>query len=68
MPGLEAIQRGDVLAAVDRSTFDEEFWGFMGLYFWVNGGFRTPDIMTLETIRVTADNVEAFINDPYRRS
>ena len=66
--GLEAIQRGDVLAAVDRSTFDEEFWGFMGLYFWVNGSRRTPDIMNLETIRLTADNIEAFIADPYRRS
>jgi ABC-type sugar transport system substrate-binding protein len=66
--GLDAIQRGDVLAAVDRSTFDEEFWGFMGLYFWVNGSFRTPDVMNLSTIRITADNVEAFLEDPYRRS
>jgi len=66
--GLEAIQRGDVLAAVDRSTFDEEFWGFMGLYFAVNGGFRTPDKMNLETIRITADNVDAFLENPYRRT
>ena len=66
--GLDAIQRGDVLAAVDRSTFDEEFWGFMALYFAVNGSFRTPDRMNLETIRLMADNVEAFIDEPYRRT
>lgn len=66
--GLDAIKSGDVLAAVDRSTFDEEFWGFTALYFAVNDSFRTPDRMNLETIRLTADNIDAFIANPYRRS
>jgi ribose transport system substrate-binding protein len=64
--GLDAIKAGAVLAAVDRSPFDEEFWGFMPLYFAVNGGYRAPDTMIVPTFAVDASNIEAFIEAPYR--
>lgn len=64
--GLQAIKDGKVLATVDRSTFDEEFWGFMPLYFAVNGGYRGPDTMLVPIITVTKDNIDAFLTDPYR--
>jgi ABC-type sugar transport system substrate-binding protein len=63
--GLKAIEGGKVLGTVDRNPFDEEFWGFMPLYFAVNGNYRAPDTMIVPTITVTKENVAGFIKDPY---
>jgi ABC-type sugar transport system substrate-binding protein len=63
--GLKAIQAGKVLGTVDRNPYDEELWGFMPLYFAVNGNYRAPDSMIVPTITVTKDNVDGFIKDPY---
>lgn len=67
--GLEAIQGGDqVIATIDRSPFDEEFWGFPPLYFAVNGGYRGPEQILVPQVIVTKENVDAFVTQPYRDS
>ncbi len=65
--GLDAIKGGDqVIATIDRSPFDEEFWGFPPLYFAVNGGYRGPEQILVPQVTVTKANVDAFLTQPYR--
>lgn len=65
--GLDAIKGGDqVIATIDRSPFDEEFWGFPPLYFAVNGGYRGPEQILVPQVTVTKANVDAFLEQPYR--
>lgn len=64
--GLQAIQQGKVLGTVDRMPYDEEFWGFVALYFAVNGNLRAPDSMLIDTITVSKDNVAKFMRHPYQ--
>ncbi|MDA1333874.1 MAG: substrate-binding domain-containing protein [Bacteroidetes bacterium] len=67
--GLDAIKGGDqVIATIDRSPFDEEFWGFPPLYFAVNGGYRGPEQILVPQVIVTKDNVDGFLTNPYRDS
>jgi len=65
--GLDAIKGGDqVIGTIDRSPFDEEFWGFPPLYFAVNGGYRGPEQILVPQVTVTKANVDAFLAQPYR--
>lgn len=62
--GLQAIQKGKILGAVDRSPFDEEFYGFQNLY-WHNVGYRVPDTTIVSTFVVDKTNVGKFLKHPY---
>jgi ABC-type sugar transport system substrate-binding protein len=62
---LAAVKAKKVLGTVDRSTFDEEFWGFMPLYFAVNGRNRGVDNIYVNVVSITQANVDAFIANPY---
>jgi ABC-type sugar transport system substrate-binding protein len=64
--GLAAIAKGKILAAVDRSPYDEEFYGFQNLYWW-NLGYRVPDTTLIDTFVVDGSNVKKFLANPYRR-
>jgi ABC-type sugar transport system substrate-binding protein len=64
--GLQAIAKGKVLAAVDRSPYDEEFYGFQSLYWW-NLGYRVPDTTIVSTFVVDKTSVAKFLKNPYRR-
>lgn len=66
--GLKAIKDGRVLASCDRSTFDEEFWGFMPLFWAVNGNFRGPDKLIVPTVLVDSTNIDAFMSDPHHNT
>jgi ABC-type sugar transport system substrate-binding protein len=63
--GLKAIAKGKIAATFDRSTFDEEFYGFQMLY-WTLAGYRVPDTLIVSTITVDKTNVAAFQKNPYR--
>ncbi len=65
--GLQAIAKGKILGAVDRSPYDEEFYGFQNLY-WYNLGLRVPDTTIVSTFVVDKSNVQKFLKNPYRRS
>ncbi len=64
-PGLAAVKAGKALGTCDRNTFDEEFWGFMPLYFAVNGGYRGPDTINVNVLSITKSNVDAYVKSPY---
>lgn len=64
--GLKAIAAGKILGAVDRSPFDEEFYGLQNLY-WYNLGYRVPDTTIIDTFVVDKSNVAHFLKDPYHR-
>jgi ABC-type sugar transport system substrate-binding protein len=65
--GLKAIANGKIAATFDRNTFDEEFYGFQMLYWWL-AGYRVPDTVVVPTITVDKANVAAFMKSPYRRA
>ena len=65
--GLKAIQAGKIAATFDRNPFDEEFYGFQMLYWWL-AGYRVPDTVVVPTITVDKANVAAFMKAPYRRA
>ncbi len=65
--GLKAIRSGKVLAAIDRSPWDEEFYGFQYLY-WAKLGRRVPDYAGVSTFVVDKANITKFAKDPYRRT
>jgi ABC-type sugar transport system substrate-binding protein len=65
--GLKAIAAGKVAATFDRNPFDEEFYGFQMLYWWL-AGYRVPDTVVVPTITVDKTNVAAFQKAPYRRA
>jgi ABC-type sugar transport system substrate-binding protein len=65
--GLKAIAKGTIAATFDRSTFDEEFFGFQMLYWWL-AGYRVPDTVVVSTITVDKVNVAAFQKNPYHRA
>lgn len=64
--GLAASKAGKILGTLDRSTFAEEYWGFIPLYHAVNGGWRAPDGIQLPLIFVTKSNVDQFMAAPYK--
>jgi ABC-type sugar transport system substrate-binding protein len=66
--GLKAIKDGRVIGAVDRSTYDEEFWGFQPLYWAINGNYRGPDTIKVPTITITKENVDAFSRDSHKNT
>jgi ABC-type sugar transport system substrate-binding protein len=65
--GLAAISSGKVLAAIDRSPWDEEFYGFQYLYWW-KAGRRVPDYAGVTTFVVDKTNIAKFNQSPYNRS
>jgi ABC-type sugar transport system substrate-binding protein len=65
--GLKAIAKSKIAATFDRSTFDEEFYGFQMLYWWL-AGYRVPDTVVVSTITVDKTNVAAFQKNPYRHA
>lgn len=64
--GLAAIKAGKVIAAIDRSPWDEEFYGFQYL-FWTKVGRRVPDYAGVPTFVIDKTNITKFAKAPYNR-
>jgi ABC-type sugar transport system substrate-binding protein len=65
--GQAALKKGKILALIDRSPFDEEFYGFQMLYWWKLGQ-RVPDTVVVPTFVIDSAKIAAFSRNPDRRS
>ena len=62
--GLASVKAGKTLALIDRSPWDEEFYGFQYL-FWYKMGRRVPDYAAVPTFVVDKSNIAKFSKAPY---
>jgi len=63
--GIASVKKGETLALIDRSPWDEEFYGFQFL-FWTKMGRRVPDYAGVSTFVIDKTNVDKFGVDPYK--
>ena len=62
--GLASVKAGKTLALIDRSPWDEEFYGFQYL-FWYKMGRRVPDYAGVPTFVIDKTNIAKFSKAPY---
>jgi ABC-type sugar transport system substrate-binding protein len=62
--GLASVTAGKTLALIDRSPWDEEFYGFQYL-FWTKMKRRVPDYAAVSTFVVDKTNIAKFSKAPY---
>jgi len=62
--GLASVTAGKTLALIDRSPWDEEFYGFQYLV-WTKMKRRVPDYAAVSTFVVDKTNIAKFSKAPY---
>jgi ABC-type sugar transport system substrate-binding protein len=62
--GIASVKAGKTLALIDRSPWDEEFYGFQYL-FWTKMGRRVPDYAGVPTFVIDKTNIAKFSKAPY---